>query len=153
MFFSEHSYFCVQNQGKFECETKIDGKYDECILGENFRKVEVKTSFQLNLRIKSNNRGEPFSSSLSFRYPIKTKPGNYSLSMYTLINCGSIDCDEAEDTISVKVKDGDNGEFVEIYHTTGRSIDNKWINSFLYFTVRTNKLSVKLFYLKIYYIY
>ena len=75
------------------------------------------------------------------------------MSMYTLINCGSIDCDEAEDTISVKVKDGDNGEFVEIYHTTGRSIDNKWINSFLYFTVRTNKLSVKIFYLKIYYIY
>ena len=70
-----------------------------------------------------------------------------------MINCGSIDCDKAEDTISVKVKDGDNGESVEIYHTTGRSIDNKWINSFLYFTVRTNKLSVKLFYLKIYYIY
>ena len=63
--------------------------------------------------------------------------------MYTLVNCGSPGCaTSARDTISVKIKDGDNGNFTEILNISARSIDDRWTNQKLIFTVRNDKIWV-----------
>jgi hypothetical protein len=97
------------------------------------------------MRVKSNSRGEAFSSVLDFKQPIHTTPGEYSLSMYTLINCGVVGCQQAGDSISVKVKDGDDGDFKEVYNVTGRSLDDRWHNENFSFDVENDKIYVRQF--------
>lgn len=95
-------------------------------------------------RIKSNNKGQAFSSSLAFRTPIDTTAGNYSLSMYTLINCGIDECAFiAKDKITVKIKDGENGEFTELDTLANRSVDDRWYRENFIFNVRNDKIWVK----------
>jgi hypothetical protein len=45
--------------------------------------------------------------------------------MYTIFNCVSSGCLAAQDTISVKVKDG-SGSYIEVASITGRADDTKW---------------------------
>ena len=95
------------------------------------------------LRVK-NTRGDAFSYPLEFLSGVRTIPGlRYSLSMYTLINCGSNECIAARDRISVKISDGDNGVYREIYSISGRSNDDRWYNSHFTFDVRSDKIKVK----------
>jgi hypothetical protein len=91
-----------------------------------------------------NRRGNAFSFPLEFLSGVRTTPGSrYSLSMYTLINCGSNECSAARDRISVKVRDRNNGEYREIYSVSGRSHDDRWYNSFFTFDVRSDAINVK----------
>ena len=94
------------------------------------------------MRVRSNGRGEAFTSSLQFRSPIKTQPGIYTISMYTMINCGSVGCEAAKDTISVKIKDGELGEFTEIININNRALDERWNNDLLQFEVKNEKIWV-----------
>ena len=97
------------------------------------------------MRIKSNNRGDAFSSSLIFKSAVRTTPGvKYDLSMYTLINCGSAECNNAtQDKISVKIQQGDNENFNEILLINGRSIDNRWNNHYLIIEATSDKVRVR----------
>jgi hypothetical protein len=91
-----------------------------------------------------NRRGNAFSFPLEFLSGVLTTPGSrYSLSMYTLINCGSNDCLAARDRISVKIRDGNNAEYREIYSISGRSNDDRWYNSYFTFDVRSDTIKVK----------
>jgi hypothetical protein len=66
--------------------------------------------------------------------------------MYTLINCGSLECAaDAQDKISVMIKDGDDGAFTEVFNISMRSIDDRWYNQIFNFMVRKNKVWVNLF--------
>ena len=94
------------------------------------------------IRVRSNTRGGAFTSSLQFRSSIKTQPGNYTISMYTMINCGSVGCEAAKDTISVKIKDGELGEFTEIININDRFLDDRWNNDVLQFEVKSDKIWV-----------
>lgn len=95
------------------------------------------------MRVRSNNRGEAFSSSIEFLSAVRTIPGlRYSLSLYTLINCGSVECISAKDRISIKISDGDNGIYREIYSISGRSNDDRWHNEYFTFDVRFDKIRV-----------
>ena len=46
--------------------------------------------------------------------------------MYTIFNCAVDGCESAQDTISVKIKDGDSGSYNEVYSVTGRTKDTQW---------------------------
>jgi hypothetical protein len=94
------------------------------------------------MRIKSNLNGDAFSSSLEFKQPIQTTPGKYSLSMYTLINCGVVGCEQAGDSISVKIKDGEDGDFKEVHKVNGRSLDDRWNKENFGFNVENHKIFV-----------
>ena len=51
------------------------------------------------------------------------------LSFYTFINCATANCNTAGDTISIKIKNGQNGDFVEVFKTgtdDGRAQEVKW---------------------------
>ena len=50
--------------------------------------------------------------------------------MYTLINCGTEGCEEAGDKLSVHVKDGADGEFVQVFSKKG-SLEDRWENNLL----------------------
>ncbi len=95
------------------------------------------------MRIKSNNRGDTFKSSLTFKSAVQTTPGvKYVLSMYTMINCGSNECaTEAQDSISVKIKQGDD-DFNEVFLIERRSIDSNWVNHYLIIEAISNKIRV-----------
>ena len=63
---------------------------------------------------------------LNFDSPFITKPkSNYTLTMFTLVNCGKLQCSTSQDTISVQIKEGVNGVFKEIY-TVKRNQDDRW---------------------------
>lgn len=65
-------------------------------------------------------------------------PGTmYYVSMYTLMNCQAVGCEAAGDAISVKVKDGDIGNYREIYRVS-RAHDDRWIKeSFSFAAIQT----------------
>jgi hypothetical protein len=90
------------------------------------------------LRVKSHSRGEAFNLTLDFNTPIAAKVGKqYILSMFTLINCPIYRCEQAGDSISVRIKDSDNGVFKEVYNVVGRAHDDRWINDqFIYSAVQ-----------------
>jgi hypothetical protein len=95
------------------------------------------------LRIRSHTKGEAFSLKIEFDRAFITVPGRtYYGSMYTLINCPLVGCESAEDSISVKVKDGDNGMYREIYKVI-RSHDVQWVKEFFSFTATENKTYVR----------
>jgi hypothetical protein len=94
------------------------------------------------MRVKSNSRGEAFSSSLEFKQLVHTTPGKYSMSMYTLINCGVVGCGQAGDSISVKIKDGEDGEFKEVHKVNGRSLDDRWNKEHFGFNVKNEEIYV-----------
>jgi hypothetical protein len=75
-----------------------------------------------------------------------TLPGRtYNGSMYTLINCPLVGCESAEDSISVKVKDGDNGFYRAIYKVI-RSHDVQWVKEFFSFAATEKKTYVRKYY-------
>jgi hypothetical protein len=79
------------------------------------------------LRIRTNSLGEAFKITVDFDSPILTRPfSNYSLSMYTLINCPKEGCEEAQDKISVQIKEGVNGVYKEVILIKGRVRDDRW---------------------------
>ena len=62
--------------------------------------------------------------------------------MWTLIHCVSKECDNAQDTISVQIKDGDDGEFFQVREIAGRVRDNKWYRETFTISVLNNKTHV-----------
>ena len=93
------------------------------------------------MRVKSRSTGEAFNVSIGFNKPIITIPGQYNISIYTLINCGKAGCENAQDTLSIKVKDGENGDFNEQYSIRGSS-DEKWLQNTFLVTVTQNRIYV-----------
>ena len=65
-----------------------------------------------------------------------------------MINCGSVGCDAAKDTISVKLKDGELGEFTEIININNRALDDRWNNDVLQFEVKNDKIWVFFYFFK-----
>ena len=86
---------------------------------------------------------------LEFKQKIEAlRPGTYGLSFFTLINCGTSECSAADDMISVKVKDGIDGEFREVYNISERSSDTRWENHEIDFQIEhetffVSKLSLR----------
>ena len=62
--------------------------------------------------------------------------------MYTLINCQKQGCEQAQDSISIQIKEGDNGDFKEFRSIAGRSLDTKWIRDTFTFIPTQNKIYV-----------
>jgi hypothetical protein len=62
--------------------------------------------------------------------------------MFTLINCGSVACAAAGDKISVKIRDGDSGDFNVVKTIEGRFKDDKWSNDYFSFDVLNDKIWV-----------
>ncbi len=78
------------------------------------------------IRVKSASRGEVFSLSFNFDRPITTIPGKYNMSFYSMFNCPKIGCEDGQDTISIKIKDGVDGIYTEVYKITNRTKDLQW---------------------------
>jgi hypothetical protein len=106
--------------------------------------LNIKSSFIGQfLRIKSNPGGDAFNSSLEFKRKIVAQiPGEYGVSFYFLINCGQVGCENAGDAISIKIKDGIDGEFKEVDKITGRSNDDRWEKRELSFHIKTDSFFV-----------
>ena len=86
------------------------------------------------LRVRSHTQGEAFSLTLDLDTPLSTKTGsNYYGSVYTLINCPKAGCEASKDSISIKIKDGENGTYREIYFIS-RIRDINWIKEQFNFT-------------------
>ena len=62
--------------------------------------------------------------------------------MVTLINCGSAACEAAGDKISIKIKDGENGDYKEVKVIEGRFIDDKWNSDEISFEILNDKFWV-----------
>ena len=91
------------------------------------------------MRVRSTEI-DGFNSTLEFLQKIIiTNPGQYGLSLYSLINCGQEGC---EDSISIKIKDGENGEFEEVYRINRNARDERWEKSIFYFNVKNNAILV-----------
>jgi hypothetical protein len=141
------SNFCVQKSERFICDLGDGDGEGKCELG-NFKtlnkyysKIEnfIKGKF---LRIKNNNKGQAFSSSLEFKTPIESTQGNYTIKMSTLINCGSAVCGTAGDKISIKIKDGDSEDFKEVKTIEGRFMDEEWKQDEIIFSILNHKFYV-----------
>ena len=79
------------------------------------------------LRVRTNLKGEAFNAIVDFDTPFATKAkSNYTLSMYTLVNCPKTGCQAAQDKISVQIKEGINGVYREVYVVQGRVHDDRW---------------------------
>lgn len=79
------------------------------------------------MRVRTNPQGEAYSLIVDFDTPFITRPkNNYTLSMYTLVNCPKVGCESAQDTISVQIKEGVSGMYKEIYVVKGRVRDDRW---------------------------
>ena len=97
------------------------------------------------MRVRSHTQGEAFKLTLDLDTPLITKVGsNYYGSVYTLINCPKAGCDAGKDSISIKVKDGENGTYREIY-SINRIRDTKWIKEEFNFTARNTRAYVSKF--------
>ncbi len=96
------------------------------------------------MRVRTGGKGEAFSLSFNFDKAIDVIPGKHSMSMYTLINCAKIGCDEAQDSVSVKVKDGDDGEFKEVFKIIGRNRDDQWKKVQFLFNAMKDKVYVRI---------
>ncbi len=81
--------------------------------------------------------------SLDFMEPIKTDEGEmYKFSMFTMINCES-ECDyEAENSIRVKIKDGNDS--IEINRIYSRYFDYSW-KKHITREFRVNTTEIKVF--------
>ena len=80
---------------------------------------------------------------VNFDTPFITKPNtNYTLSMYTLVNCPNLGCNLANDRISVQIKEGTNGFYREVYVVKERSRDDRWIRDQFDFVASKDRLNV-----------
>jgi hypothetical protein len=103
--------------------------------------------------VRTNGLGEAFDLSFDFNEPINTSPGQHSISMYTIFNCVSSGCLAAQDTISVKVKDG-SGSYSEVATISERTQDSAWHFNKFNFTLTENVAHVsknKISFIIIYY--
>ncbi len=97
------------------------------------------------MRVRSNPQGDAFSLIVDFDAPFITRlKNNYTLSMYTLVNCPRENCGLAQDSISVQIKEGVNGLYKEIYSIKGRERDERWIMSKIDFVASQNLLYVNI---------
>ena len=95
------------------------------------------------MRIRTNSQGSAFSLAVDFDSPFITRPkSNYTLSLYTLVNCPKLGCELAQDSISVQIKEGVNGNYREIFVIKGRVRDDRWIMSKLDFSATQSILNV-----------
>jgi hypothetical protein len=93
--------------------------------------------------VNSHSKGESFELWLTFETPITTVVGKrYTMSMYTIFNCQTQGCDIGQDSLSIRIKEGDNGAFNEVGNINGRSLDTKWIQNMVTFRVNSNKINV-----------
>jgi len=72
-----------------------------------------------------------FSHTYSFTRPIQvTEPGDYKLSFYNFFNCVNAVCNNVNDTMSIKLREGTTGVFKEVYlggTNYGRLKDDRWV--------------------------
>ena len=97
------------------------------------------------MRVQTNTLGQAFSLSLDFLNSISTIPGTkYIVSFFSLINCPKADCYLAKDIISVRIKQGSNGVFTEVYRIAGRTQDNRWIQDSFTLIANADRVYVNL---------
>ena len=100
------------------------------------------------LRIRSDQRGDAFNLTMNFDEPIKTLPGkSYLFSFYSIINCGNSRCINASDTVTARIKDGDNGIFHDVYTVFNRSTDSQWYHQTFMYTANDQNTFVKEIYI------
>ena len=95
------------------------------------------------MRVRSHSRGEPFNLTLNFYSPVETQPGKkYKLSLYSLINCAKVECAQANDKLTVYIKEGNDGVLKEVLTISGRSLDEKWSKDTISIVATKDKLFV-----------
>jgi hypothetical protein len=113
-------------------------------------KAEFFFEFFINLgefvRVRSHTQGEAFNLTLDFDTSISTVPGfKYFASVYTLISCPKVGCESSKDSVSVKLKDGVNGNYREVYSVNNRINDMRWIKESFNFTATQNRTYVRIY--------
>ena len=95
------------------------------------------------VRVKTNRNGQSFSLNADFLNSIITVPSvKYYTSFFTLFNCPKVGCDLAQDIISVRFKEGINGEFKEVYRIVGKDHDDRWTKSAFTYIATQDRLYV-----------
>ena len=95
------------------------------------------------MRVRSHTQGEAFQLTLDFDTAFLTTAGStYYASVYTLINCPKVGCEAGKDSISIQVKDGENGTYREVQFIS-RVKDNQWVKEDFNFTARQSKTYVR----------
>ena len=80
---------------------------------------------------------------MNFNDAIQTIPGKeYTLSLYSLINCGNSRCSRALDSITIRIKDGDDGVFQDIYTIGNHTTDGRWYHYNVLYTAVNEKIFV-----------
>jgi hypothetical protein len=96
------------------------------------------------LHIRSDSRGNVFNLTMNFNDAIQTIPGKkYTFSFYSIINCGNSRCSRANDSIIIRIKDGDNGDFKNVYTIDNHTTDNQWYNYKVEYTATNEKTFVR----------
>ena len=82
------------------------------------------------LKYKASLSGVAYSASFFFTNALSiTEIGTYTLSFYTFVNCPKTECSKVGDAISIKIKNGQDGDFKEVYKSgtdDGRAQEVKW---------------------------
>ena len=137
-------HYYTENKYKRQFLNKIS--VNQCIVVFNMKQnLNYKILTGEFLRVRSHTQGEAFSLTLDLDTPLATVPNQrYFISLYTLISCPKVGCSDGKDSISVKLKDGVNGTYREIY-TIKRISDTKWIKESFNFIATQSRTYVKIF--------
>lgn len=70
-------------------------------------------------------------------------PGTkYSTVFYSLFSCPKAGCDSAQDSISVRFKEGVDGVYREVYKIVGKGRDDRWSKNSFTYTATSSRLYV-----------
>lgn len=98
------------------------------------------------MRAKGPFAGGAFTATFNVGKEIDTTiNGIYTLQVYTFIHCGGPSCGASTDSISIKIKEGNN-DFREIFNVgykVGRKEDKQWILDSADFEITESKIFVK----------
>ena len=98
------------------------------------------------LRVRTDTAGSAYSASFSFTRAILINDfGIYNLTFYSIINCNKAGCDKVGDKISIKIKNGADGIFEEVYNTgsdQGRSQELQWLRDIVAVQITSSEVFV-----------
>lgn len=131
---SREQYFCVSNVGRYRCDVSQNAStiLDDCNRG-NF------------LLVKTPTTGIPYEGALIFNKTIQIRQsGFYILSFSTFFNCPRAECLNADDSISVKIRDTSSQDFQVLFNNGSkyeRYQDLRWIKEKIrFFAIKSDYL-------------
>ena len=81
---------------------------------------------------------------MNFNQPITTTAGKkYTVSLYSLVNCGNTRCSRAIDSLTIQIKDGDNGVFQNVYTIANHTVDSHWYYYSIDYTAISSSIFVR----------